>query len=246
MLSSSVRFVSFFCRSQQASSMIAPLASRATPMASESWHSHLNGEFIPVDAPIFSYWIIRSHSSHGFSQHTSQGSISHFIVPSWRHRGCTSFYGHHRHCHRHSSQPSYGKVAHQFATHRKGAPTSDNRRNLRNPNHPSPHEVFLYCLWRVILTPSSYFVEALAPCMSIWNTPNIFNRLGRHNTFIDEDVINVGWCFLNVLVLRFDHFDSYHDIRSHVETKFQSGKTVSDPLDFHELKRSQWLFSVYL
>ena len=54
-----------------------------------------NSEFIPIDAPISSYWIIPSHSIHGFGQHTSQGSILYFSVPCWWHRGCMSFYSRH-------------------------------------------------------------------------------------------------------------------------------------------------------
>ena len=59
--SSSAKFMcleSFSSQNQQASSMMAPLVSRATPMASE---------LIPIDAPISSYWIILSYSGHGFS-----------------------------------------------------------------------------------------------------------------------------------------------------------------------------------
>ena len=66
---------------------------------------HPNGEFILVDAPISSHWIIPSHSTHGFGQHASQGSIWHFIVPSWHHGGCMSFYSRHHH----SEPPAYGK-----------------------------------------------------------------------------------------------------------------------------------------
>ena len=41
-----------------------------------------------------------------------------------------------------------------------------------------------------------------------------FDHLGRHNTFIDEDIINVGWCcLLNVLVLCSNCIhDCYHDV----------------------------------
>ena len=75
-----------------------------------------------------------------------------------------------------------------------------------------------------------------------------FNHLGRHNTFIDEDVINVGWYFLlNVLVLHSDHIhDCCHDVWSHIEIKSQLGKAVSDLLDFLSLKWSKWPFNVFV
>ena len=148
---------------------MAPLASRATPMAGELASTQMVNSFPST------YQSPRpSHSSHGFGQHTSQSSISHFIVPSWRHRGCTSFYSHHRH----SELAAYGKVTHQFSIHRKGAPVRwqvepSERHRL------SSNKVSLRCCWCVVLALSPHFGEALALCISTWNAQNVFWPPGK-------------------------------------------------------------------
>ena len=157
----SARFMflaSFSSRSQQASSTIALLASRTTPMASELASTQTVNSFPS------SYWIIPSHSGHSFGQHASQSSITHFTVPSQEHRGCTSFHRHH--CH--SEATACGEVAHCFPH------TEKVLWRVMNVTHPSFNKVSFYCHWWAILALSPHSGEVLAPCMLIWNTQNVF------------------------------------------------------------------------